>query len=36
MPVTLHVEQWKKLLGLSDELRQFMKEHDSELKRKPK
>ena len=36
MPVTLYVEQWEKLLGFADELRQFMKEHDAELKRKPK
>jgi hypothetical protein len=35
MPVTLYVEQWEKLLGFADELRQFMKEHDAELKRKP-
>ena len=34
MPVTLYVEQWERLLGFSDELREFMKEHDSELKRK--
>jgi hypothetical protein len=36
MPVTLYIEQWEKLLGFADEIRQFMKEHDSELKRKPK
>jgi hypothetical protein len=34
MPVTLYVEQWERLLGHADELRAFMKEHDSELKRK--
>ena len=34
MPVTLYVEQWERLLDFSDELRAFMKEHDSELKRK--
>jgi hypothetical protein len=34
MPVTLYVEQWERLLGFADELRAFMKEHDSELKRK--
>lgn len=34
MPVTLYVEQWERLLDFSDELREFMKEHDSELKRK--
>jgi hypothetical protein len=34
MPVTLYVEQWERLLGFSDELQAFLKEHDSELKRK--
>ena len=34
MPVTLYVEQWQRLLDYSDELRKFMQEHDSELKRK--
>jgi hypothetical protein len=34
MPVTLYVEQWERLLGFADELREFMKDHDSELKRK--
>ncbi len=34
MPVTLYVEQWERLLGFADELREFLKEHDSELKRK--
>lgn len=34
MPVTLYVEQWERLLDFSDQLREFMKEHDSELKRK--
>ena len=34
MPVTLYVEQWERLLGFAEELRQFMKEHDAELKRK--
>ena len=36
MPVTLYVEQWERLLGFADDLRVFMKEHDSELKRKNK
>jgi hypothetical protein len=36
MPVTLYVEQWDRLLGFSDELRTFMKENDSQLKRKEK
>jgi len=34
MPVTLYVEQWERLLDFADALRQFMKEHDAELKRK--
>ena len=34
MPVTLYIEQWQRLLDYSEELRQFMKEHDSELNRK--
>ena len=36
MPVTLYVEQWDKLLGFADEIREFMRDHDAELKRKPK
>jgi len=36
MPVTLYVEQWQRLLDFSEEIRQFMKEHNSELKRKEK
>lgn len=36
MPVTLYVEQWERLLNFAEEIRQFAKEHDSELKRKPK
>jgi len=36
MPVTLYVEQWQRLLDFSDEVRKFMKEHDSQLKRKDK
>ncbi|MEN6498541.1 MAG: hypothetical protein ABFD16_29915 [Thermoguttaceae bacterium] len=34
MPVTLYVEQWERLLGFSDEIRQFIQEHEAELKRK--
>jgi hypothetical protein len=36
MPVTLYVEQWERLLDFADEIREFLKEHDSELKRKEK
>ena len=28
-PVTLYREQWEKLLGMADELRQFIKDHDA-------
>jgi hypothetical protein len=34
MPVTLYVEQWERLFGFADEIRQFLKDHDSQLKRK--
>jgi hypothetical protein len=34
LPVTLYVEQWERLLGFADELKEFLKAHDSELKRK--
>ena len=33
-PVTLYKEQWIKLLDLSDDIRAFLKAHDSELKAK--
>jgi hypothetical protein len=33
-PVTLYREQWEKLLGMTDEIRQFIKEHDQQLKKK--
>ena len=36
MPVTLYIEQWQRLLDFAEEIRQFMKEHHSELKRKEK
>jgi len=36
MPVTLYVDQWQRLLDFGEETRQFMKEHDAELKRKDK
>lgn len=34
MPVTLYVEQWNRLLEFADQIRQFIAQHDSELKRK--
>lgn len=33
-PVTLYKEQWLKLLGLTDEIRKFIKANDSQLKTK--
>lgn len=33
-PVTLYREQWEKLLGMSDEIRQFIRDHDADLKKK--
>ena len=33
-PVTLYREQWEKLLGLSDTIRQFIQDNDSTLKKK--
>jgi len=34
-PITLYQEQWLKLLDMSDELREFIAAHKSELKAKP-
>lgn len=36
MPVTLYVEQWERLLDFGDAIREFMKDHDAQLKRKEK
>jgi hypothetical protein len=33
-PITLYQEQWTKLLDMSDEIRQFIAAHKSELKTK--
>ena len=33
-PVTLYQEQWLKLLDLADDIRVFIKEHESQLKKK--
>jgi hypothetical protein len=33
-PVTLYREQWEKLLGMSDSIRQFIQENDHLLKKK--
>jgi hypothetical protein len=34
-PVTLYKEQWTKLLAMADEIGEFIKQHDAELKAKP-
>jgi hypothetical protein len=34
-PITLYKEQWAKLLDLSDQIKAFIAEHESELKSKP-
>lgn len=33
-PVTLYREQWEKLLGMADEIRNFIRENDTVLKKK--
>ena len=33
-PVTLYKEQWSKLLELAEEIKQFIRDHDGELKTK--
>jgi hypothetical protein len=33
-PVTLYKEQWAKLLAMADEIRDFIKTHDADLKTK--
>ncbi len=33
-PVTLYKEQWEKLLAVSDQLKAFLAENDSQLKKK--
>jgi hypothetical protein len=33
-PVTLYREQWEKLLGMSEEIKQFIHENDATLKKK--
>lgn len=34
-PTTLYVEQWETVLGMAEEIRDFLKENASKLKRKP-
>jgi len=33
-PVTLYREQWEKLLSMSDQIREFIRENDAALKKK--
>jgi hypothetical protein len=33
-PVTLYREQWEKLLSMADQIREFIKQNDSVLKKK--
>ena len=33
-PVTLYREQWEKLLGMADDIRNFIQENDAALKKK--
>jgi hypothetical protein len=33
-PVTLYREQWERLLGLSDQIKDFIRENDQTLKKK--
>ncbi len=33
-PVTLYREQWEKLLGMGDQIRQFIEDNDAQLKKK--
>jgi len=33
-PVTLYREQWEKLLGMADAIKEFIKANDSTLKKK--
>ena len=35
MPVTLYASQWERLLDFTDEICEFIREHDAELTRKP-
>jgi hypothetical protein len=33
-PVTLYREQWERLLGMSDQIREFIRDNDDKLKKK--
>lgn len=34
MPVTLYADQWERLLNFAEQIREFIAQHESELKRK--
>ena len=34
MPVTLYMEQWQRLLDFGDDVREFIKQNEGQLKRK--
>lgn len=33
-PITFYLEEWNRILDMSDEIRDFLREHERELKRK--
>jgi hypothetical protein len=33
-PVTFYADEWERILGMQDEIHGFIREHDSELKRR--
>lgn len=33
-PVTFYQEEWERILGMADEIRDFIREHEGELKKK--
>ena len=33
-PVTFYADEWEKVLGMAEEIRRFVQEHEGELKRK--
>jgi hypothetical protein len=33
-PVTFYQEEWERILGMADEIRGFIREHEGELKKK--
>lgn len=33
-PITFYADEWETLLGMSDEIRKFIRDHEGELKRR--